>query len=78
LTPIAEEEEAGLIVVRNADHMNVDFFRKHMEARHHASILRFRYIDWDSSEYLEKCWRAYHRQLHNLGLQGDLDHCHGR
>lgn len=67
-----------IITVRNADNMTVDFFKKHMEARHGEVILRFRYMDEIDTEYLEACWRAYHRQIHNLGLHGDLDHDHGR
>lgn len=66
-----------IIIVRNADDMSKEFFIKHMEARHYESICRFKYMDDMSNDYLERCWRAYHRQLHNLGLQHDLDHDHG-
>jgi hypothetical protein len=71
------EDVEELITVRNADSMNTDFFRKHMEARHGETILRFRYMDWADSEYLEKCWRAYHNAIHRFGLQKDMDHDHG-
>jgi hypothetical protein len=72
------DTEEELAAVRNADSMNVDFFKKHMEARHGESILRFRYMDWTDTEYLEACWRAYHNAIHRLGLNGTLDHYHGR
>jgi hypothetical protein len=71
------EAEQEQVKVRNADAMSTDFFRKHMEARHGETILRFKYLDWGDSEYLEACWRAYHNSVHRLGLHDDLDHYHG-
>jgi hypothetical protein len=71
------DADTDLIRVRNADSMTVDFFKKHMEARHGESILRFRYMDWTDAEYLEACWRAYHSAVHRLSLHGYLDHDHG-
>jgi hypothetical protein len=76
--PSYTEEEEAIIRVRNADSMTVEFFKKHMEARHGETILRFKYMDLDDTEYLEACWRAYHGAIHRFGLHDDLDHYHGR
>lgn len=70
------EAEQEQIKVRKAENMTRQLFIKHMEVRHYESVCRFKYIDDMSDEYLERCWRAYHRQIHALGLQGDLDHYH--
>jgi hypothetical protein len=74
---VNEAQDEAYIIVRNADSMNVEFFKKHMEVRHGESILRFKYMDLDDTEYLEACWRAYHRAIHRLALYGNLDHDHG-
>lgn len=71
------EQEEELIAVRNADSMSPGHFQKHMESRHQASLGRFGVAEF-GDEYLERCWRAFHRQIHALGLHGDLDHYHGR
>lgn len=65
-----------ITTVRAAEDMPREDFFRHMNLRHTAPL-----GDVDISqadEYVERCWRAYHKQLHALRLQADLDHDHGQ
>lgn len=71
------ETEEEQIRVRSADNMDLDVFRKHMEARHDTAPGWFKYMDQIDTEYLERCWRAYHNSIHRFELNGTMDHYHG-
>lgn len=65
-------------VVAAEDMSRADFCR-HMTLRHGEKLGSLTGIDPDplfTSDYVEDCWRAYHRQIHELKLQPDLDHYH--
>jgi hypothetical protein len=78
MTQMADKEE--VITVRAAEDMPRDDFCRHMTLRHDESLGGLDSVDPDplfTSDYVEQCWRAFHKQLHALGLQEHLDHKHG-
>lgn len=73
-------EDAELTVVQAAENMDRETFCRHMSFRHEENLGGLPGIDPDplfTSDYVEDCWRAFHRQLHALHLQENLDHDHG-
>jgi len=62
-----------------ADDMSREDFCRHMTLRHGEKLGSLEGIDPNPlfmSDYVEDCWRAYHRQIHELRLQDGLDHVH--
>jgi hypothetical protein len=72
------EQEEDLITVRNADRMDSETFRKHMDVRHNDEPSKWRGMGPFPSDYVEDCWRAFHDTIHRLGLYGDMNHDHGK
>jgi hypothetical protein len=66
------------ILVISIDDMNAVAFRRHMNQRHGASLgfagrLPKGFFE-DNTDYIERCYRAFHETLHRLGV--DLEHEH--
>lgn len=73
-------ENDDLVVVQAAENMDRATFCRHMSLRHGENLGGLPGLDPESlfiSDYVEECWRAFHRQLHALHLQEDVDHDHG-
>jgi hypothetical protein len=62
---MAEQEEDELELVQHTRWMSTETFARHMEARHPESLAGVPVL-WFSSDYVEKCYRAFHRQLHRF------------
>lgn len=75
---MTRDDAGDLVTVQSADRMDRATFCKHMSTRHAEKIADLPGLDPDLlDEYTEACWRAYHRQLHALRLQENVDHDHG-
>lgn len=62
-------------LVRAPERMTDEFFAMHMNKRHPESLGGLPYLDHEfTDEYVMKCWRAFHRQLHKWYI--DLEHEH--
>jgi hypothetical protein len=66
------------ILVVSIDDMDSAIFRYHMNHRHRDSLgfagLLPKGFFADNTEYIERCYRAFHETLHRLGV--DLEHEH--
>jgi hypothetical protein len=74
------EDREELTVVQAAEKMDRITFCRHMSARHEENLGGLPGLDPDplfTSDYVEDCWRAFHKQLHALHLQENIDHTHG-
>jgi len=72
-----QERELSRVVA--ADDMSRNDFCRHMTLRHGEKLGSLDGIDPDplfTSDYVESCWRAYHKQIHELKLQPDVGHYH--
>ena len=66
------------ILIVSIDGMDSKTFRMHMNHRHGASLgfagrLPKGFFE-DNTEYIESCYRAFHRALHRLSV--DIEHEH--
>jgi hypothetical protein len=78
MTTTARHEDRRELV-QAAEKMDRETFCKHMSLRHEENLGGLPGLDPDplfTSDYVEDCWRAFHRQLHALHLQENLDHEH--
>jgi hypothetical protein len=67
----------GRTIVRSADRMDTETFCLHMTMRHSDSLGGMPELSPEHlTSYVEECWRAFHRRLHEI--RPDLDHDHGR
>ena len=71
------EEPEEFITVRNADDMNYEIFRKHMNIRHPESLGGLIALPPSLSEYVEECWRTFHDTIHRLSTYYSMNHDHG-
>lgn len=73
---IADSAEKLLVV--SIDDMDSGTFRIHMNRRHGGSLGYAgklpRFFFADNTEYIERCYRAFHNTLHRLSL--DIGHEH--
>jgi len=71
------EQEPELISVPAAEDMDRETFCKHITARHNEKLGDLKSLKpLFVSGYVEDLWRSFHRQLHNLRLQKNIDHNH--
>jgi len=67
---IIEEPE----LVQETEAMDTETFALHMEYRHLESLAGMIPL-WFTDDYVEECYRAFHRQLHRFFP--NLEHEHG-
>lgn len=75
----AMEEEIEPELVQPTEFMSTELFAVHMEYRHPESLAGMIPL-WFSSDYVEKCYRTFHKTLHRLRVSifyDKLDHYHG-
>lgn len=75
MTQMADRGE--FTTVRAAEDMPREDFCRHMDMRHSESLGGLTGVPLFMSDYVERCWRAFHTQLHRLRLQEHIDHDHG-
>ncbi len=61
----AEIIEPNPQLIQAIDWMSTETFARHMEVRHPESLADMPVL-WFSSDYVEDCYRSFHRQLHRL------------
>lgn len=63
------------VTVPDADDMDDEIFAKHMSLRHGDSLGGMPELDPELiDDYVMRCWRAFHRRLHEI--RHDLNHEH--
>jgi hypothetical protein len=71
-------DSTSKLLVVSIDDMDSGTFRVHMNHRHQESLGYAgklpRFFFADNTEYIERCYRAFHRTLHRLRF--DLGHEH--
>jgi hypothetical protein len=70
----AEMIEEDPELVQSAGYMDTETFALHMEHRHSGSLAGMIPL-WFTDDYVEECYRAFHRQLHRFFPH--LNHYHG-
>lgn len=70
----AEIIEEDPELVQNTRYMDTELFALHMEHRHPESLAGMIPL-WFTDDYVEECYRAFHRQLHRFFPA--LNHHHG-
>lgn len=71
----AMEEEVESELVQATNDMDTETFALHMEHRHPESLAGMIPL-WFSSDYVEDCYRSFHRQLHRLRIKNLFGHHH--
>lgn len=68
----------NLTLVADPDQMSFLVFAKHFSFRHQDSLGGLRELPEDMSEYVELCYRNFHRTLHRIRPDLEHEHSHNR
>jgi hypothetical protein len=64
-------------LVQHTDNMDTETFALHMEHRHPESLAGMIPL-WFTDDYVEECYRSFHRQLHRFNQRLGHGHDHFR
>lgn len=74
---VQDMDTDGKVIVPAVEDMPEEHFYLHMQNRHEENIGgEGGLAPVHQSDYVYRCWLAFHNQLHRLGLQRDIDHDH--